>query len=256
LLKAQGHSPIRFKQKMGGLAYDLSLINADSDLSGLISGMQTMQQGRVCLYGIPGTGKTAFGKHLAEQLDKAFIHKKPSDILSPYVGMMEKNLATAFEEAELENGVLQIDEVDSFLANRSHAERSWEVSQVNEMLAQLENYQGIIIVTTNRLKDMDEAVLRRFDLKIELKPLTNEQAWSFLQNVLTEKADNELDVQARLNRLSPLTPGDFYAAKRGLTLSGKAMNAENWLTALEGEVSVKPQYHKSQGIGFTSHLSA
>lgn len=80
------------------------------------------------LYGPPGTGKSEFACFIANELDCELICRSYSDIQSPYVGMRERNLKAAFEEAESENAVLVIDEVDSFLFSRDSAHRSWEMS--------------------------------------------------------------------------------------------------------------------------------
>ena len=68
------------------------------------------------------------------------VKKKCSDLLSMWVGGTEKNIAAAFEEGKENQAVLILDEADSFLQDRSNAVRSWEVTQVNEMLTQMENY--------------------------------------------------------------------------------------------------------------------
>src|SRR3546814_10592706 len=66
-----------------------------------------------------------------------------SDLQSPWLGEMERNLAKAFSQAQREGAVLQIDEVDAYLRDRRNAERSWEVSQTTEFLTQLESFDGI-----------------------------------------------------------------------------------------------------------------
>ena len=53
-----------------------------------------------------------------------------------------------------------LDEVDSFLQDRSGAYRSWEVTQVNEMLTQMESFSGIFITTTNFMTNLDKASIR------------------------------------------------------------------------------------------------
>lgn len=59
------------------------------------------------------------------------------------------------------------DEVDTFLRNRENARASWEVTQVNEFLQQLEAFRGMVVCTTNLLHDLDPAALRRFVFKVE-----------------------------------------------------------------------------------------
>ena len=72
-----------------------------------------------------------------------------------YVGQAEKNIARAFRDAEDDGAVLLIDEVDSFLQDRRGAQRSWEVTQVNEMLTQMESFAGVFIASTNLIDGLD-----------------------------------------------------------------------------------------------------
>jgi SpoVK/Ycf46/Vps4 family AAA+-type ATPase len=83
-----------------------------------------------------------------------------------YVGETEKNIKNTFAEAEREQAILVFDEADSFLFNREMAQRSWEVSFVNEFLTRMGRYQGILVCTTNRMTGLDSASIRRFNHKI------------------------------------------------------------------------------------------
>ena len=71
--------------------------------------------------------------------------------------------------------LILLDEFESFAANRGSAHRNWEVSQVNELLTQLEHYSGRVIACTNIVDYLDPAIRRRFHLKVEILPLTVEQ---------------------------------------------------------------------------------
>lgn len=66
-----------------------------------------------------------------------------------FVGESEKNIAKAFEEAKKQKKILLFDEVDSFFRERSYSSQSWEITQVNEFLTQMEKFEGIVICTTN-----------------------------------------------------------------------------------------------------------
>ena len=93
---------------------------------------------RICLYGPPGSGKTAFCQYLSENLDKPLLFKPASSLLSCYIGESEKLISQAFAEATDDGAILLLDEVDSFLQERSKAKHSWQVTQVNELLQQME----------------------------------------------------------------------------------------------------------------------
>ena len=69
---------------------------------------------------------------------RPLLIKRGSDLISAWVGETEQNLAKAFHEAEDLQAILLLDEVDGLLQDRRQATRSWEVSQVNEFLVQLE----------------------------------------------------------------------------------------------------------------------
>ena len=68
------------------------------------------------------------------------VQKRASDLLDPFVGGTERNIADAFAEARDTNAFLVFDEADSLLLERADAMRSWEISQVNEMLTWMEQH--------------------------------------------------------------------------------------------------------------------
>ena len=143
--------------------------------------------------------------------------KRVSDIQSPMLGVMERNLARAFEQASRDGAVLQIDEVDGFLRDRREARQGWEVSQVNEFLTQLESYDCLFIASTNLMAGLDPAALRRFDYKVSIGYLLPHQRIAMLANLL-RAADLAAEITEstleRLNELQTLTPGDFDLVRR------------------------------------------
>lgn len=240
-LTAQGHGRLN----RNGAArlpetYDPAFINADADLVEVAQGLKQTGSGRLCLYGPPGTGKTAYGRWLAEQLGKPLLVKRASDLLSMYVGGTERELARAFKEADEDGAVLLVDEVDSFLQDRRGAQRSWEVTQVNEMLTQMELFDGIFVASTNLMDGLDQAALRRFDLKVKFDFLSPNQAAALLRRhceMLGLQAPNEEDLRA-IRHLRKLTPGDYAAVLRQHRLR-PIMSAERWITMLEAECTLK-----------------
>jgi SpoVK/Ycf46/Vps4 family AAA+-type ATPase len=104
-------------------------------------------------YGPPGTGKSELARYIGERLDREIISRRASDILDKWVGESEKRIRAAFEEAEKDEAILVMDEVESILFSRERAERSWEISHTNEFLTCMERFRGILICTSNRLKE-------------------------------------------------------------------------------------------------------
>lgn len=251
-LTAQGHHiPFGTGQALGEV-YDPSLVNTETDLRLLVEGLKRHSSGRLCLYGPPGTGKTAFAHYLAQQLAKPLIIKRASDLLSPFVGETEIQVAAAFNQAQKEDAVLLIDEVDSFLQDRSKARQSWEVSMVNELLTQLESFNGLFIASTNLMHNLDQAALRRFDLKAGfhyLKPAQSRQLLqAHCQQLGLTVCHSSLE---RVASATMLTPGDFNAVRRQARFHPFG-SAQDVVTALLTDVALKAQPNKAESkpIGF------
>ena len=216
-LKAQGRQRIELGNAVHfDSQFDPALVNCSVNLKGLRDGISEAGQGRFCLYGPPGTGKTAFGKWIAETLEIPHILRKGSDILAPHLGETEKNIANAFAEARQARALLQFDEVDSFLQDRNDATRHWETSMVNEMLTQMEGFEGVFIASTNRFDHLDEASLRRFDLSIKFDFLATQSSWLMFTRVCGwfGFAVDEEKMRTELQKLHSLTPGDFEQVSR------------------------------------------
>ena len=250
-LKAQGYEEIRDYNPKEDLpsSYDPNFVNSDCDLNELIQGIKESKSARICLYGVPGTGKSAYTKFIAKSLKKPIIIKKGSDLLSMFVGGTEKNIALAFKEAKEKHAVLVFDEVDSFLQDRSMAARSWEVTQVNEMLVQMESFDGIFIATTNLIDNLDKACLRRFDLKLEFGYLLPEQARNlFKKECALLKVKFDENASKKVSSLGLLAPGDFASVRRQAKFR-PIKNGEDFCHRLELEVALKNE-EKSVKIGF------
>lgn len=168
-------------------SYQLEWLNTQSNIEQIVAAAKASKQGRICLYGPPGCGKTQFAHYLAEQAEMPIISKKASDMIRPYVGETEMSIAQAFKEASDQNALLLIDEADSFFMNRHSARESWEVTRVNELLVQLEQFDGLFVAATNLLDNFDSASKRRFDFKVEFDYLTSKQSFDLYCSTLHEK---------------------------------------------------------------------
>ena len=233
--------------------YSLEYLNLDSryEISQIVSALRQRPNGSLCFYGLPGTGKTALAEHIAEALGRPLLAKRASDLLSKWLGDSEQNIAAMFREAASEQAVLLLDEADSFLRNREQAERSWEVSLVNELLQQMEHFDGVFICATNLFEQIDPAALRRFAFKIAFKAMRPEQRMHmFVQESLAgDEHRMTQSLRERLYRLDNLVPGDFAVVKRQGRLLGMLPEPEDFLSELEAECQVKPTI-QSRAIGF------
>ena len=234
--------------------YDLSMLHVECrfELPRVVQALRARGHGSLCFYGPPGTGKTALGEHIAQALGKPLLVKQASDLMSKYVGETEQQMAAMFREAEAEKAVLLLDEADSFLQDRRGAQRTYEVTEVNEMLQGMERYNGIFICTTNLLERLDQAALRRFTFKIRFKPLSRAQRETmFLVEALGGDASriNE-EMRARLALLDQLCPGDFAAVKRQSVILDAQLEPLEFLEQLEAEHRIKPEVRENRGMGF------
>lgn len=171
--------------------------------------------GTMLFYGPPGTGKSALARHIAESLDRQCLIRRASDLLSPFVGMSEQQIAEAFALAEREGAVLVVDEVDSFLFGRDGLRHSWENSLVNEFLTALETCRGFCICTTNRRLDLDSAVMRRFSCKTAFSYAGKEQVLKLYTGLLAPLCTFPMTEgeKTRLLDLNGLVPGDFHTVR-------------------------------------------
>ena len=210
--------------------------------------------GTMLFYGPPGTGKTELARHIADELNRDCLIKRASDLLSPYVGESEQNVAAAFREAEKGGAVLVIDEADSFLYSRETAQRSWESSLVNEFLTSLERCKGFCICTTNRREQLDPAAMRRFSHKVEFRYADSTQVLALYGALLAPLCEGELPeaLHRRLTGMASLAPGDFHAVRAQydplFTAPGETTH-EMLVEALarEAELKVEP---KERRVGF------
>ena len=234
--------------------YDLSMLNVETryDVARIVEALKARGHGNLCFYGAPGTGKTALGEHIATALEKPLIIKQASDLMSKYVGETEQQMAAMFREAEAEKAVLLLDEADSFLQDRRGAQRTYEVTEVNEMLQGMERYNGIFICTTNLLDRIDQAALRRFTFKIKFKPLTAEQRETmFVVEALGgNRALMSAELRQKLALLVQLCPGDFAAVKRQGVILATELEPLEFLEQLEAEHRIKPEVRENRGMGF------
>lgn len=251
MMKAGGHVRMPAAADLP-TRYDPAFLNADRDLDAIVDGLRRNRGGaRLCLHGAPGTGKSAFALHLGQALDRPVLAKRGSDLLSAWLGETEQKIAAAFRQARDDGVILVIDEADGFLRDRAEATRSWEITQVNELLTQMEAFDGLFVASTNLVDTLDAASLRRFDFKIRFDWLTREQRRAMLARVCAK--GEPLDAAfALLDRQSQVAPGDFANALRQLRATGEPVSALRVASLIAREVALKPGAGK-RSIGFTGN---
>ena len=248
------------EQKSVNSSYDLSVLNTSIPAQEIVEMVQNAitndmeSQGkekgiRILFYGLSGTGKTNLAHYIADAIGKKLLCKNASDILGMYVGESEKNIAKAFEEAKEQKKILLFDEVDSFFRERSYASRSWEITQVNEFLTQMEKFEGIVICTTNLRNIMDKAMQRRFHIMVEFKALKDEGVESLLGKYFPHFDFNEEDIR-RISRFQSATPGDFGNLSSRLRFMNQEKVTETYITDELCKMQEEKEFGK-RSIGFS-----
>ncbi len=224
--------------------YDPALIRADVDPLQLADRLVASgaHHFSLCLQGPPGTGKSAFVRYLADRLGLEVVQKRASDLMSMWVGGTERNIAEAFAEARDAEAFLVFDEADSLLADRRLAERSWEVSQVNEMLTWMESHPLPVAFTTNFGERLDPATLRRFTFKIVLNYLSPEQAKEAFRNYFG------FEPVVHVADITTLTPGDFAVVHRKAEILACLSDPQALAAMLWAESQTKPDTPKVLGF--------
>lgn len=216
--------------------YDPALVHADINLEALSEQMVALGTRRfsLCLCGPPGTGKTAFVRYIAEQMGIDILPKRASDLLNKYVGESEQNIASAFAEALQTSAFLVFDEVDSLLMDRQSAQRSWEVSLVNELLSQMERHPLPFACTTNQWDIIDPAAARRFVFRAEFYYLDQPRINRAFELFFDSKAPSSALA------LTKLTPADFANVREQAEILGFLNALERIAHALAEECRIKP----------------
>jgi cell division protease FtsH len=167
----------------------------------------------VILHGPPGTGKTLMAKAVAGESSSKFLAVSGSQFVELYVGMGAKRVRELFEEARRNAPcVVFIDEIDAFAVKRGCSRSHSELDQtVNEILTQMDGFKDntgvLVIAATNRLDNIDDALLRpgRFDrkIKVDLPPLEGRKDILKLYISKNDKISPDVDVE----RLAKATVG-------------------------------------------------
>lgn len=245
--------------------YSLEGLNVEGDLPVILAQLkifdswlrtsvhEDVRNMNLLFYGPPGTGKSEMARYIAKDLKRELVCKRASDVISPYVGETEQNISRMFNEAESSEAILIMDEADTFLFNRNSAVRSWEISQTNEFLTQMERFRGVLICTTNRLEGLDNASIRRFNYKIGFNYLKPEGNIVFYRKLLSSLTSQPRDksIEKDLTTLTNLSPGDFRIVRDRFSLQSQGQVSHRMMMdVLLLESRIKKNHECRKIVGF------
>ncbi|MBN1828720.1 MAG: ATP-binding protein [Deltaproteobacteria bacterium] len=176
--------------------------------------------GGLLLYGPPGTGKTMLAKAVATELDAAFYHVRPSDILSGQVGQAEANVARLFETLRREKkAVLFVDEVEALVPSRRKNGSTIMQRVISQMLGEVDGlapkeagHALLLIGATNEPGMIDPAMLRpgRFDTKLLIGPPDASARAKLLETALRDKpVAPDLDLETLVTQTEGMTGAEI-----------------------------------------------
>jgi len=147
---------------------------------------------KVLFTGPPGTGKTLTASLLGKYCQMDVYRIDLSMVVSKYIGETEKNLSRVFDMADSKNWILFFDEADALFGKRSNTSDShdrYANQEVSFLLQRMEDFDGLVILSSNFKKNIDEAFFRRFQLVLDF-----EIPDSHLRLILWEKSKtNQFD---------------------------------------------------------------
>lgn len=229
---------------LGG--HSLGWLNPSMSLLPLVSTAQRTGALKVCVHGKPGTGKTEFAHMLALMVQRPLMKATAASLLSRWVGGSERLIASTFKRASEQGAVLLIDEVESLLGDRSRLERSHELSQVNTLLSVVDEFKGVLVLTTNHPDRMDPALARRLDYTLEFRVLGRAQLAALWESLgqRFEWGSSGQALSQQVQALEGLAISDIAQAMRRLHVQGHDTPSA---FALLGELR---QAHSALGVGW------
>ena len=136
-------------------------------------GKSETKSGKIFLFsGPPGSGKTKAAQKVAKEIKSDLYRVDLSAVVSKYIGETEKNLSKVLESAQAKNAILFIDEADVILGKRAEATGSHDRFaniDANYLLQRLEKYSGMVILTTNYKKPLDETLMQKLQILVKFE---------------------------------------------------------------------------------------
>ena len=141
------------------------------------------------LYGESGTGKTTLGRYIAYKMGIPFAYLNFSRVVDSYLGSTQKNISKVFDHVKQQKCVFMIDEIDAIGMRRRDSKEVGEMSRIVISLMQnldMLTSDVVLLGATNRLEIIDEALLRRFTTKHEVKRLNEQERYEMASKFLSD----------------------------------------------------------------------
>jgi hypothetical protein len=152
---------------------------------------------RALFYGPSGTGKTLTATLIGKEFNKDVYRIDLSQVVSKYIGETEKNLEKVFNKAEYKDWILFFDEADALFGKRSNVQSAHDKyanQEVSYLLQRVEDFAGLIILSSNLKTNIDQAFVRRFNAIIHFPMPNKEERLALWKSTVPKKAQLADDV--------------------------------------------------------------
>lgn len=188
---------------------------------------------RLLMSGLPGTGKSMAAEALSSSLGRPIVKLDLSAVLSKWLGETEQLIGRIFDMSEASGSVLVLDEAEALFRQRNSGPGGSNAlsTAVAFLLTRLERYSGVLVATTNRTQDLDDAFFRRFDDYLVLPmpdAATRRLIWEWMLAAGRENPDMDIDL-------------DIIAANFPLSggmIRGSAIRANAWAEGLQRKLDM------------------
>jgi hypothetical protein len=190
----------------------------------------------ILLYGPPGVGKSMVSESIAAVLGKNLMKIDTATIQSNVPGQTERNIKKSFEDATSKNCVLLLDECDSLLTSRDYAGIILG-AEINCLLTEIERFDGVVLLTTNRINRLDQALARRIIAKIELALPDEETRREIWKKLMPEKMPLSADIDFDLLAAYEISGGEIknailLAARKAIAKNQAEVTMQNFIDSL------------------------
>ena len=204
---------------------------------------------RILFSGLPGTGKTLAAEVLAQALHADLLVVDLARMVSKWLGETEKNLASAFDQAEATGAVLFFDEADALFGKRtevSDAHDRYANIESAYLLARLERFDSVAILATNLRQNMDKAFLRRFEYAIDFAEPAPPERLQIWRRHLPAQAPLGADVDlGYFAALFPLSGAMIRNAALGAAFIAAGEGRGDVINRAHIERALRQEYEKS-----------